>query len=397
MEIAKDRLWEHLRYLCEEIGPRLSGTPADEEAVTYMASHMRRCGAKMEVQDYPCPGWDYEGTELTLLGDGGPQSLPALAQTFTNGCDVEAELAVVGTRHELEFRPDLEGKILVLHGEAGSNLAMNRNVGLQAIEERRPAAAIVATSAEHVSSKLIRDPFLQVPAAAVAEPVSRLLMEREGTRARLRIRARRYDSTGHNVIGHLPGAEEGRIVVGAHYDTAALTPGAADDASGTAVVLELCEVFAAAAERRLGIDFIAFGAEEYGRHLRALGSVEYVRRHPDRTRATRTVIQMDGVGTAGCTPQVHVMGWPEERKEEVLRVLGQFPRYQVDEKQIMSSDHAPFLLNGVPALAFMNSGSGVPIHTPADSMELMDRDELAFTAEVVAAVVRHLAGVPGPA
>jgi len=397
MEIDRDRLWEHLRYLCEQIGPRLSGTAADEEAVTYIASHMRHCGAEVEVQDYPCPGWDYEETELTLLGDGGPQSLPALAQTFTNGCDVEAELAVVGTRHELEFRPDLEGKILVLHGEAGSNLAMNRNVGLQAIEERRPAAAIIATSAEHVSSKLIRDPFLQVPAAAVAEPVSRRLMEQEGARARLRIRARRYDSTGHNVIGHLPGAEEGRIVVGAHYDTAALTPGAADDASGTAVVLELCRVFAAAAVRRLGIDFIAFGAEEYGRHLRALGSVEYVRRHPDRTRATRAAIQMDGVGTAGCTPQVHVMGWPEERKEQVLRVLGQFPRYQADDKQIMSSDHAPFFLNGVPALAFMNSGSGVPIHTPADSMELMDRDELAFTAEAVAAVVRHLAGVPRPA
>jgi len=389
----RNRLWEHLRTLCEDIGPRLSGTPADERSVEYLATHFRRAGAEVTVQDYPCPGWEHQGTELVLLGSGEPQRLAAVAQTFTEGCDVRGELAVVGTRHELEFRPDLEGKLLVVHGEAGSELALNRNAGLLAIEERRPLAAMVVSGAEEVSSELIRDPFLRVPAAAVGVSVGRRLLESEGMLARLHIRARRYDSTGHNVIAHHPGTGVGRIVVGAHYDTAAATPGASDDASGTAILLELCSLFGASRRQTLGLDFIAFGAEEYGRHLRALGSVEYFRRHRERALSTQAAIQVDGVGTRGCTPQLYAMGWAPERRQELIRLLSAYPRTLVQDGPAMGSDHVPFFLHGIPVLVFMNSYRELPIHTPADSMELMDPVELAHTAEVVAATVSHLAGV----
>src|SRR6516164_5801320 len=42
-----------------------------------------------------------------------------------------------------------------------------------------------------------------------------------------------------NVIVELPGSDEGVVVIGAHYDTAPGTPGADDNASGVAVLLEL--------------------------------------------------------------------------------------------------------------------------------------------------------------
>ncbi len=387
------RLWGHLRALCEEIGPRLSGTPADEQSVEYIGGHFRRCGAEVEVQDFPCPGWDHEGTELELLGEGGAEPLPAVAQTFTDGCEVEAELVIASKAHDLEFAFDLEGKVLLLCDELASGLAMNRNLTLLSVEERRPAAVIVASSDEVVSTKLIRDPFLRVPAAAVAKPVGLELRGNAGKRVRLRIRARRYDSAGHNVTGHLPGRGSGRIVVGAHYDTAADTPGAFDDGSGTAVILELCEAFGAAPKREVSIDFIAFGAEEYGRHLRALGSVEYVRRHPAETKETQAVVQVDGVGCARAQMKVHVMGWPAQEKEAVLRVVGRFPRYGFDEEEVTGSDHVPFRLNGVPAVVFMSEYRSIAIHTAEDTVDLLSSDELASTAEVVAAVVRHLACV----
>lgn len=391
MPTDRERLWEHLRFLCEEIGPRLSGTGADERSIEYIAEHFRRCGAEVEVQDYPCPGWDHAATELTLRGEGGPQALPAVAQTFTEGCDVEAELAAVGTRHELEFRPDLEGKVILLDGEVGGPQAANRNQTLLAVEERRPVAIIVVDQREEVSTKLLRDPFLRVPGAAVAPSVGARLRQSEGRRVRLRIEASRYDSTSHNVIGHLPGAEPGRIVVGSHYDTAAESPGAADNAGGTAVVMELCELFAAAGDRRLGMDFIAFGAEEYGRHLRALGSVEYVRRHRAETLRTRAAIQADGVGVAGAGLRAHVMGWHVAQAEELLRLLGRFPGCTADRKPALGSDHVPFYVHNIPAILFGSDSRGLPIHTDADTIDLMGRDELAFTAEVMAALVRHLA------
>jgi len=72
----------------------------------------------VEVQDYPCPGWEHESTDLTLLTENGPEQVPAVAQTFTESCYVEAPLVAVGTREELEFAPALEGKVLVIHGRA---------------------------------------------------------------------------------------------------------------------------------------------------------------------------------------------------------------------------------------------------------------------------------------
>ena len=390
----RERLWDHVRLLCEEIGPRLSGTPADERTVEYISAHFRRCGTRVEVQDFPCPGWEHEAAELTLLATSGSEPLPAFAQTFTEACDIEAELVGVGTRYELELAPDLEGKILLLYGEAASNLAADRNSTLLSAEGRRPSAVIVMGSGEEVSTKLIRDPFLRVPAVAVSYSVGLMLRENEGRRARLRIRARRYNSIGHNVIGRLPGEGKGHIVVAAHYDTAANSPGATDNASGTAVILELCELFAAAGKCNLGIDFIAYGAEEYGRHGGNLGgnlgSVEYVRRHPVETKEAWAVVEADCIGTIAVPPRVRVMGWSASQKESVLGVLQQFPRYIANVRPETEAPRTAFSLPGVPVLAFVNDYGKLPIHTAQDTIDLMSPDELAFSAQVIAAVVDHL-------
>jgi len=394
IHINRERLWEHAKILCEEIGPRLSGTPADERTVEYISEHFRHCGTKVEVQDFPCPGWEHKTTELTLLATSGPESLPAFAQTFTEACDIEAELVGVSTRYQLELVSDLEGKILLLYGEVASDLTADRNPTLLSAEGRQASAVIVMSSSETVSTKLIRDPFLRIPAIAVSHSVGLRLRENEGMLVRLRIIARRYDSIGHNVIGRLPGESKEHIVVAAHYDTAANSPGATDNASGTAVVLELCELFASMGNRKLGIDFIAYGAEEYGRHRGNLGgnlgSVEYVRRHPLEVKTTQAVVEADCIGTVAVPPGVQVMGWSSYQRKEILDVLQQFSRYMVDVRPETETPRTAFNLPCVPVLAFINDYGKLPIHTAQDTIELMSPDELAFNAQVIAAVVDRL-------
>jgi Iap family predicted aminopeptidase len=387
----QERLWDHLRVLCEQIGPRLSGTAGDERAVDYIAAHMRKCGADVEVQDYPCPGWECESAELTLLGAGGPEPLPAVAQTFSEGCDVEAELGAVGSEEELELAPDLDGKMLVLHGKIASRLTPDRNPLLLAAEERRAAGLIIVSPNESVPTKLVRDPFLRVPSVAVAQSVGQALLARQGTRLRLRVRARRYDSKSHNVIGRLPGERDGHVLVAAHYDTAADVPGASDNASGTAVVLELCELFAAR-RRSLGIHFIAYGAEEYGRRgFACLGAAEYVRRHPADVAQARGIIELDCVGTATPPPRVTLMGFGTPQRKDILGVLGQYPRCEVILRPEAETPHTPFDLTGVPIAWFVNDYPRVPIHTVQDSIDLLSPEEMAFAADVAAAVLHRLA------
>lgn len=72
----------------------------------------------------------------------------------------------------------------------------------------------------------------------------------------------------HNLVLNLPGtsgtkAHQGMILIGAHYDAVPGTPGADDNASGVAVLLELARFFAAHLTRR-PIRLVAFDLEEYG-------------------------------------------------------------------------------------------------------------------------------------
>jgi aminopeptidase YwaD len=390
MNVNKKRLWKHVTFLCKEIGPRLSGTPAEERAVEHIAEHFRRCGAEVEVQSFPCPSWEHDSTQLMLLGAGRAKPLRALAQTFTEACEVEAELAAVGTWHELEFAPDLEGKALVLHGSAASGLALDRNVTLLTAEERRAAALIVVSPAETVSSKLTRDPRLRVPSVGVSQSVGIKLLQNKGRQVRLKVRARRYASTGHTVIGRLQGEEQGHVVVAAHHDTAAYCPGAADNASGVAAMLEVCELLAAARGRKLGIHFVSYGGHEYGRHRDNLGSVEYVRRHPADVAQARGILEADSVGTAEAAARVRVAGWEPRLKEGILSVLWRFPRLEVKVQPATEPPHTALGLTGVPALVFVNDFTSIPIHTAQDTLDLLSPDEMASAAEVMGAVIHYL-------
>jgi hypothetical protein len=404
--VDRDRLWSHLKTLCVEIGPRLSGTRGDARAVEYIASHFRACGPRIQVavQDFPCPAWEHAATELTLVTADGQQRLDATAQTFSPACDVEAPLAVISRWQEIDLAPDLEGKVLLLHGAAASGLALDRNPTLLSIEERRAAAVLVVSPQETVATKLIRDPFLKVPAVGLPQSVGQALLTRagdgmEGMRIHLRLDARRFDSTGHNVIAHLPGRDPaaGRIVVAAHYDSAAMVPGATDNASGTAAVMELCRVFGGAAEAPLcGIDFVTFGADEYGRHRGGnLGTVEYVRRHPAEVAQTHAVVEADGVGTSPRRPRLRLIGWPAGRREPLRAVLEKFPEYGVDDQSDdPNARPTAFNIPGAPAVAFVDDYRFLPIHTVHDTIDLMHPDALLLAARTMTAVVDHLSSRP---
>ena len=395
MDADRERVWRHARFLCEEIGPRLSGTPGAERAVAYIADHLGKCGADVEVQDFPCPSWEHERTELTLLGDAGPEPLSALAQTFVEPCDVEAELASVSTWNEMEFGPGLEGKALVLHGESAGRLNADRNIWLLTAEERQAAALIVISHDETVSSKLTRDPRIGVPSVGVPLSVGRKLVANQGKRVRLKIRARRFGATAHNVIGRLPGEGDGHVVVVAHHDTAACCPGGADNASGAAALLELCEILAPEKGRRLGVHFVTYGGHEYGRHKGNLGGVQYSRQHPADVATARGILEADCVGSAVGEARVRVAGWPPRQREGILSILRRVPRLSVNVRPDTEPPHTGLDLVGVPALVFVDNWSSIPIHTAQDTLEMLAPDGLAAATDTMAAVVRYLTSAEG--
>ena len=149
------------------------------------------------------------------------------------------------------------------------------------------AADLVATTFRDLGYDVRRDPF-RVPRGVswgVPVPAGRSL----------------------NVVASPPNfrADLPHVLVGAHLDTVPQAPGAEDNASGVAVVLELARL-AAAEPPALPVVFVAFGAEEprgAGDALHHFGSRHYVRgmSAADR-RALVAMVSLDRVGTGRRIP-----------------------------------------------------------------------------------------------
>jgi uncharacterized protein len=187
---------------------------------------------------------------------------------------------------------------------------------------------------------------------------------------------------GRNVLGWLPGSDPGFsdqvIVLSAHYDHMGASPdgtywpGANDDASGVAVLLEIARVWQEQGYvPKRSVLFAAWDAEELG----LLGSKAYVA-NPTLPRDSITaVIQLDMVGAGG--PLLAVGG--EERLAALVErnaaaygvesVVGDFGR----------SDHVSFLERGFDAVLLIwygEDGLAAGYHRPSDTPGSIDLERL---------------------
>jgi len=211
--------------------------------------------------------------------------------------------------------------------------------------------------------------------------------------------------TVRNVIGVLPGVEpewsEQSVVLGAHYDhlgrgwpdvrtgdEGKIHPGADDNASGVAVLLELAKLLGRELEPDRTIVFAAFTAEEWGlrgsRHY-----VETMQRWPvDKAMA---MINLDTVGRLG-EKKLTVFGtgtateWPH-----IVRGIGFTTGVQADAvtDDPGGSDQRSFVAAGIPAVQIF-SGAHEDYHRPSDSVDAIDTAGLVKVATFVREAVVYL-------
>ncbi len=214
-----------------------------------------------------------------------------------------------------------------------------------------------------------------------------------------------------NVVGVIPGHKpEWRrqsVVVGAHYDHLGLGwpdvhqgdvgkihPGADDNASGVAVLIELARRLASGWQPQRTVVFVAFSGEEAGR----LGSIHYVataKRWP--ARQSIGMINFDTVGRLGSKP-LNVLGtgsaheWPH-----IFRGAGWVTGVPVQTiaDDWGASDQRSFIEVGVPGIQLF-SGAHPDIHRPADTLDKIDIEGLVRVATVAREAIVYLAGRSEP-
>jgi Zn-dependent M28 family amino/carboxypeptidase len=225
-----------------------------------------------------------------------------------------------------------------------------------------------------------------------------------------------------NVIARFGPDVGERIVVGAHYDAAEGTPGADDNASGVAALLELGRLLGAGA-LSLRVDLVAFTLEEPPVfRTRNMGSVRHAASLHAAGAKLRAMICLESIGCFSDAPDsqdypssllrllypttgsfIAVVGSTSElglvrRIKRTMRAASPLPVRSLNGLSAIPgvdfSDHRSYWAYGYPAVMVTDTAfyRNRRYHESTDTAETLDYPRLAEVVKGVDAVVRDLAG-----
>jgi hypothetical protein len=230
--------------------------------------------------------------------------------------------------------------------------------------------------------------------------MTRILDKGLPVKVELNIQSKFYDETtpnGFNLVAEIPGSDpvlkEEVVILGAHFDSVAHSPGATDNATGSAAMMEAMRILKAiGAKPRRTIRIALWGGEEQG----LMGSRAYVREHfadvttmtlkPAHAKVAAYFNSDNGTGRIrGIWLQSNLAVAPIfEQWIEPLRDLGVSA---LGPRSVSSTDHVSFDNAGLPGFQFMvdrleyNSRTH---HSNMDTVDRVQRDDMVQHATVIA-------------
>lgn len=218
----------------------------------------------------------------------------------------------------------------------------------------------------------------------------------------LTVNIERIHATVNNVLAYLPGKTDEYVILGAHYDhlgrgeshslapsqIGQIHPGADDNASGTAGLLELARLFAPLkGQLQRGILFANFAGEELG----LLGSAEWVKSPTLPLDKAVAMLNMDMIGRIK-DDKVYIGGLGTGSTFQ--SILDQTEshttfKYENSPGGYSSSDHTSFVAKRIPVLFFF-SGLHSDYHKPSDTWEKINADSAAHLLDLVSNVALRL-------
>jgi len=373
------RVLEHIRALSVEIGIRPAGSPEEQEAIDYAREQFESWGYDVEVQTFTAAGPDI--LRLTTVDVEQPEQRHLAAIGFRGGGtgDVSGRLVDAGTGREEEFPPDAAGAIVLIQRQDVLFVDM-----AQRAQQAGAVAAVVANKEPGLFRGEIDLPT-ELPVVAISQEdgqALQALLAAGPVEVSLSVKA---EVTAHNVIAR-PEGSACRTLSGGHFDSVPWAAGATDNASGSALVLELAR--AAAAAHLSGNCFILFAAEEIGLE----GSEYFVSQLSVAEHAAlQAVFNYDVVGG---NAQPLLVGSAElmDRARVLAEGLGVSVQTSNETRDI-GSDHLSFLDANIPAL-MLTTPDFERIHTPDDTFANLEPTFLGEVAELAFALLREVAGAP---
>jgi hypothetical protein len=272
--LANGECYENLRYLCKDIGARLSGSPEAEKAIRWGHDLLKSYGASnVHLQDVVVPHWtrgDIEYGHYFSHGEKHEVRLTALGGSV--GCKEQIRAEVVEVKYLEDVaalgEDSVKGKI-VFYNRAMDPVLINTGAAYGGAYDQRGRGAIEASkygavasvirslthatdTFPHTGAMSYEDDIPRIPHAALstvdARELSHDLKDDPNLEFCLHLSCTRFpDKVQANVIAEIPGSEfpDEYIVVGGHLDSWDIGEGAHDDGAGIVQSIEVLRAFKA--------------------------------------------------------------------------------------------------------------------------------------------------------
>jgi aminopeptidase YwaD len=372
--------------LATDIGPRPAGSDAELEAAEYLRQQLDSFGYQAELQPFSFDVFADAGSSLNVLS---PQVLsPAVdPMKFSANGIAEGHLVEAGIGERDDFPSETAGKIALIqrgtlfHRDKVANAA---------------AAGAVATVIYNDQPGLFRGNLSEpstIPALALSQEDGDALlamMESGPVSVRLEVRTESGARDSQNVVARPPDGEC-RVVAGGHYDSVPAGPGANDNASGSATVVEMARVMAADGQFDDAC-FVLFGSEEIG----LLGSARFVAALT--TAESETLEGMLNFDMVGVGTRWLLTGSPSLTDVAATEADERGLNHTVDNSTTGSgSDHASFINAGTPAVFlhsfFSHIADDPSYHTAGDQAANVRPTRMGEIGALGLAVIDTLLGI----
>lgn len=419
--LADDQGYRTVAELTTKIGPRLAGSEAEARARDWAAGHLEDLGFKnVRVEPFEIPYWARE-TEAAAVVSPYPQPLTITAlggSVATPEGGVSGEIVRFETLTELIAYPEgdtLEGKIVFVDEKmtrtqdgSGYGVAVRKRSGAANEAGKRGAVAALIRSVgtdhhrfPHTGMMSYKEGVPQVPIAALSVPdadqlARALAMSKEAVTVSLDLSVQtRETAPSGNVIAEIPGKTDEIVLIGAHLDSWDLGTGAIDDGAGVGIVVGAGKLILDSRKKpERTIRIVLFGSEEVG----LLGGFEYARAHAAELDKHVMAAESD-FGASTIYQFSSRYGESQIGKgDEIARVLEPLGIARGDNQATDGPDIIPLRAAGVPISSLRQNGWDYfdLHHTPDDTLDKIDPEELAQNVAAYAAFTWMAANMPGP-
>jgi len=414
-----NKVMEHMDFLTNRFGDRLTGSDGYYSACTWAVNTMKSWGMMAEMQEAgEMPVGFNRGPWFGKMVSPKETTLDFGTPSYTAGTKGRQKGRVIISPKSVEefwtIKDSIKGAWILIDG-INSGWPRDRAGESDLTRLIRESGALGTIQLSTFPIRLLFqkvESWENLPTLPDIKLIDKQYNEikdlvLKGQKVELEFDIRNYFRPGpvkyHNVIGWIPGTQypDEYVILGGHLDGFDGGSGAVDNASGATVAMEAARLILAAGGRpKRTIMVQLWAAEEYG----LLGSSAWVKQNPDKLPRISAVFNRDG-GT-NCISGLAVSKTMMSDFQQVIKpILGLNPKYPFELTERSrpvrkggrgSTDTFSFLQKEVPAFGFSTKGEqqyGRTWHTTLDTYDEIIPAYEEYSSLVTAVVAYGIANL----